>query len=265
MAWPRGPPVVLEQHPAQHRDRATATAPSSQVSGATPRRSASDPGRWGAARAAAGRIQALRRGCDRAGSTVVAAPPIASRAASAAATVAAPAGRSSGLLASRPCTRSASQSGVSGRSVAHVGHRVVGVHHHRRDRRRRLERRPAGQQGVEHAAERVEVGAAVDPPAHGLLGGEVLGGAHDRVGGGERLRAGRLGELGDAEVEHPHPPVGGVGDVAGLMSRCTSPRAWAASSAEATWRPTSTTSSTGSGPSASRSARLGPGSSSMTM
>ena len=51
----------------------------------------------------------------------------------------------------------------------------------------------------------------------------------------------------------------------GLMSRCTSPRACAASRADATWRPTSTTSSTGSGPSASSSARLGPGSSSMTM
>ena len=45
----------------------------------------------------------------------------------------------------------------------------------------------------------------------------------------------------------------------GLMSRCTSPRAWAASSADATWRPTSTTSSTGSGPARQLVGQAGPG------
>jgi hypothetical protein len=90
------------------------------------------------------------------------------------------------------------------------------VHHHRGHRGGALERRAAGEQGVEHAAQGVEVGAPVDPAAERLLGGEVLGGAHDGVGRRERLRAGRVGQLGDAEVEHAHPAVGGVGDVARL-------------------------------------------------
>ena len=41
--------------------------------------------------------------------------------------------------------------------------------------------------------------------ARGLLGGEILGGAHDLSGGGQRNL---VGEPGDAEVGDLHPAVG---------------------------------------------------------
>ena len=100
--------------------------------------------------------------------------------------------------------------------VPHVGNEVVGVHHHRGDRGGAAERWLTGQHGVQDAAERVQVGAAVDPATQSLLGSEVLGGAHDRVRRREGLGAGGLGELGDPEVQHANTAVGGVGDVAGL-------------------------------------------------
>ena len=87
------------------------------------------------------------------------------------------------------------------------------VLHHRRDRRRPGEGRLAGEEREEEAAEGVEVGPTVDPAAEGLLRGEVLGGAHHGVGGGERLATRGLPQLGDAEVEDPEAPVGGLDDV----------------------------------------------------
>ena len=48
------------------------------------------------------------------------------------------------------------------------------------------ERRPAGEQLVEHAAGGVEVGAGVDGAALRLLGREVLRGADDRLRLGHR-------------------------------------------------------------------------------
>ena len=55
-----------------------------------------------------------------------------------------------------------------------VGHRDGGV---------AAERRRAGDELVEQAAHRVDVGAGVHALAAGLLGGEVLGGADHRGGG----------------------------------------------------------------------------------
>ena len=83
------------------------------------------------------------------------------------------------------------------------------------DRRLAAERRPAGEQLVEHDARRVDVGARVDRLALGLLGREVRGGAED----GRRLgdRRGRVRHrAGDAEVHDLD--LAGIGDhhVAGL-------------------------------------------------
>src|SRR5205085_1231038 len=47
------------------------------------------------------------------------------------------------------------------------------------------ERRPAAEQAVEHAAERVEVAALGGGLAAGVLGGEVGGGADEAAGGGQ--------------------------------------------------------------------------------
>ena len=64
----------------------------------------------------------------------------------------------------------------------------------------------AAERLVEHDAEGVEVGAAVDRLALDLLGGQVLGGAEHGAGLGE---VGVLDGLGDAEVGDEHPSVGG--------------------------------------------------------
>ena len=122
--------------------------------------------------------------------------PTDSRAASASATDAAPAGRSAGSLASSPWTRSAASRGSP---AATLGRRAPGP-------ARASASWPvsapgtgaAGEQGVEHAPQRVEVGATVHPSAHGLLGSEVLRGSHHGVRR-ECLGAGRLAQLGDAE------------------------------------------------------------------
>ena len=58
-------------------------------------------------------------------------------------------------------------------------------------------------------------------------------------------------------------PSGVTRTLAGLRSRWTTPRSWAASSASAIWRAMSSASSTGSRPRASRCARSSPGTSSI--
>ena len=66
------------------------------------------------------------------------------------------------------------------------------------------ERQPAGDQLVEHHAQRVEIGAAVDLAPQRLLGGEVGGGADDRALGGDARVSGdrdpEVGELGDRAI-----------------------------------------------------------------
>jgi hypothetical protein len=65
-----------------------------------------------------------------------------------------------------------------------------------------VEGRPADQQVVEHAAQRVQIAAVVDVAgAAALLGRHVHRRAHDRRGLGLDLAAGVVGQLGDAEVE----------------------------------------------------------------
>ena len=81
------------------------------------------------------------------------------------------------------------------------------------DRRLAGERHLPGEQLVEDDAERVEVGACVDPLALRLLGRQVGGGAEHRGGRGHRLVAHRAR---DAEVGHLHRAVVGEHDVAGL-------------------------------------------------
>ena len=94
------------------------------------------------------------------------------------------------------------------RDLAHVlvgdGHRGVA-----------REGRFAGEQLVEQAAGRVQVAAGVDDLAAGLLGRQVLGGAHHGVGLGDGRR-GVLHGAGDAEVHHLHRARRGQHDVAGL-------------------------------------------------
>ncbi len=85
-----------------------------------------------------------------------------------------------------------------------------------RDRRVGLERRCPRQHLVEHHAERIQVAAAVDGLALGLLGREVGGGAHHRAVLGE-ARIGPAGERGgDTEVGDLHVAAVGHQDVAEL-------------------------------------------------
>ena len=60
------------------------------------------------------------------------------------------------------------------------------------------ERDPAGQAFIQHTAQRVDVGAAVDGTALDLLGSDVVDGAHELAGG--RQPTARGGVLGDPEV-----------------------------------------------------------------
>lgn len=71
-------------------------------------------------------------------------------------------------------------------------------------------KRPASQQFVEGAAQRVDVGTDVDRMAVGrLLGGHVVGCAHRLPLAGEFLAAVlRRAEQGEAQVEDFHPPLG---------------------------------------------------------
>ena len=73
----------------------------------------------------------------------------------------------------------------------------------------------AGKTFVQHEAERVQVGAAVQLAAAHLLGREVLGGAHHHVRAGEVVVA-AAEALGDAEVGEQYPTIRGDEDVAGL-------------------------------------------------
>ena len=70
-----------------------------------------------------------------------------------------------------------------------------------RHRRLALERHHPGQQLVQDHPDRVEVGGVADRVALGLLGREVLGGAHDRAGQ-RHVRGARAGdpEVGDARA-----------------------------------------------------------------
>ena len=98
--------------------------------------------------------------------------------------------------------------GEVGRVALEPGERGVGVG-------LAEERHPSGEALVEHEAERVQVGAAVEPLAADLLGRQVLGRAHHHVVAGQVV-AGRVEALGDAEVGEQHPAVGRDQDVAGL-------------------------------------------------
>ena len=73
------------------------------------------------------------------------------------------------------------------------------------------EGRLAGQHLVQHRAQRVDVGAAVEPAlAGGLLRAHVRGRADDHAGLGEPLGVARAFQhLADAEVRHQHLAVGG--------------------------------------------------------
>ena len=84
--------------------------------------------------------------------------------------------------------------------------RQVGVHH--RDLGVPLERRPAGEALVEHAAERVDVGASVERQPLDLLGRGVLDGADEDP---RPRQVGRARLLRDAEVRQVHV-LGGLGD-----------------------------------------------------
>jgi hypothetical protein len=93
-----------------------------------------------------------------------------------------------------------------GRVVAHLEEGVDGG--------RPLERRPAGQQGVENGAQGVDVGGGAGVPAGGRLGRHVLGSAQDLAGARLVVRA--LEEPGQAEVRDLQPAGGGAEDVGGL-------------------------------------------------
>ena len=91
-----------------------------------------------------------------------------------------------------------------------LAHMLVG----HRDRRVTDERRLAGEDFVEHAAQRVDIGAGVDRLAAGLLGRQVLRGADHRGGLGHAVGVGQ--RAGDAEVHHLHRAGLADHDVRGL-------------------------------------------------
>ncbi len=105
----------------------------------------------------------------------------------------------------------------------------MGVHH--RHLGLALERRPAGEALVEHAAERVDVGATVERQPLDLLGRSVLDGAYEdacpcEVGGRRLLRDAEVGEvhvlggLGDQDVGRLHVAVDQVPVVSGVERAC---------------------------------------------
>ena len=94
------------------------------------------------------------------------------------------------------------------RRVGLGGHLLEGDRH----RRFALERDHAGEQLVEDHPDRVQVGGGAHRVALGLLGREVLGGAHDRA----RERHVRGARPGDAEVRHARPPLFVEDHVVGL-------------------------------------------------
>ena len=60
-----------------------------------------------------------------------------------------------------------------------------------------LKRRPTAQHGVDHATQRVEIGACRNAGVGGLFGRHVVGRPHDGAGGGLVVAK----DLGDAEVD----------------------------------------------------------------
>ena len=124
-------PLSLSRNQSNSAMAATATAATTQTRVDGPARSGSFGGIVGTTGGGGTASSRCVVAAPAAGSTVVAAPPSDSRVASAAATVAAPAGRSSAFLASRPCTEVGQPVGGVRAKRPHVGHRVVGVHHHR--------------------------------------------------------------------------------------------------------------------------------------
>jgi hypothetical protein len=72
----------------------------------------------------------------------------------------------------------------------------------------RLVGEPVAEHGVEHRAGGVEVDARVlIARARGLLRGHELRRAHHGAGAGEGVELLVVAQLGDAEVEHLHPPL----------------------------------------------------------
>ena len=72
-----------------------------------------------------------------------------------------------------------------------------------------LKRRMASERLIEHAAQRIDIGAGIRVLTAGLLRGKVLGGA-DNGGGLRHRRGGVIQGTGDAEVHHLH--LAGVGE-----------------------------------------------------
>ena len=90
---------------------------------------------------------------------------------------------------------------------------------------------------VEHAAERVDVDAGVDPLAQQLLGRRVVAGAEEAaraVSGSAALLTFFISPK-SVRMQCMSSPSPSIRTLAGLTSRWTIPRAWAASSASATW------------------------------
>ena len=154
--------------------------------------------------------------------------------------------RSDGDLASARSMIAEHQSGRSGRNVAigvgasrscvcTIAIRAVG-----------LERQLAREQAVEHDADRVEIGAAVDLAAQHLLGRHVGRRAHHEPVVGQVLGA---RHARDAEVHHLDRPDSVIIRLAGLRSRWTTPARARAPSASSTCMHSCAARSTGSGPS----------------
>ena len=114
--------------------------------------------------------------------------------------------------------------------VAHLGERLrlaVGDLVERIEHVLAGERAAPGDHLVEHAAEREHVGAVIDLFAFDLLGRHVTGRTHHLAGYrahhrrrarvGAPANSGKLGQLGDAEVEHLAVTVGGNEDVGRLQ------------------------------------------------
>ena len=124
-------------------------------------------------------------------------------------------GRSSGRRARRRDTASATAPGTSGAGTADGGRVALQAGDGDGAVRGARERGLAREALVQHEAQRVEVGPAVEREAEDLLGRQVLRRAHHHVLGREVLVAALHG-LGDAEVRQLHAALGGDEDVARL-------------------------------------------------
>ena len=81
-------------------------------------------------------------------------------------------------------------------------HEPLHLQHFRQ--RRRLQRRPAGQQGIQHAPQAIQIGAMIDGVPRGLFGRHVFGGPQHAPGGGQPVLA---EESRDPEVGQLHLPI----------------------------------------------------------